>query len=156
MNNDKLYIECNEFTDGSIIPIDYTGRGKDLSPELHLHNLPSETQSIAIIMDDIKHPIFGSYNHWVIWNIPAQDIIPKGISAGDIVSDLGNAVQGIGYGRHRYAGPKPPKGKQHIYRFTVYAVNRKIELKSSAKKKQLLQAIEPYVIQSASISGKYE
>ncbi len=36
---------------------------------------------------------------------------------------LGNARQGIGYGFHRYVGPKPPKGKKHTYRFTVYLEN---------------------------------
>ena len=156
MSNDKLFIECKYFNDGDTIPIDYTGRGKDLSPEFTLHNLPPETQTIAIIMHDIKHHIFGIFNHWVIWNIPAQEIIPGGIPTGEILPDLGNAVQGIGYGRHRYAGPKPPKGKQHIYRFTFFALRQRIELKSSAKKKQLLQAIEPYIIQSANISGRYE
>ena len=30
---------------------------------------------------------------------------------------------GIGYGFHRYVGPKPPKGKKHTYRFTVYLEN---------------------------------
>lgn len=156
MNDNKLYVECKAFSDGGVIPVDYTGRGKDLSPELILHNLPSETKSISIIMDDIKHHIFGTFNHWVIWNIPTQDTIPEGIPAGETLPDLGNAVQGIGYGRHRYAGPKPPKGKQHIYRFTVYALRERIELKSSAKKKHLLKAIEPHILQSASVNGKYE
>lgn len=109
-----------------------------------------------MIMDDIKHPLFGVYNHWVIWNIPAQARIPGNIPAGKLVPSLGNAVQGIGYGRHRYAGPKPPRGTQHIYKFTVFALDSNIELKNSARKRHLLKAIEPHILQKGEITGIFE
>ena len=79
----------------------YTGYGKDVSPTFYLSKLSKEAQSIAIIMDDIKHPLLGTYNHWVIWNLPVICEIPENIAHGEMLNDLGDAVQGIGYGRHR-------------------------------------------------------
>lgn len=36
--------------------------------------------------------------------------------------------QGLAYGWYRYAGPKPPKGKKHLYRFTLYALKDNIAM----------------------------
>ncbi len=152
----KLEFECDGFVDGGKIPLAYTGRGEDKSPKFILHNLSPEAKTIAIIMDDIKHHIFGTFNHWLIWNIPAQDIIPEAIPAGKIVSTLGNARQGLGYGRYKYAGPKPPKGKQHAYRFSIYVLNSSLDLKDRTKKRHLIKAIEPHIIQEGEITGVFE
>ena len=156
MKNNKLQFECKELKEGERFPLKYTGRGEDKSPEFIIHNLSPDAKTIAIIMDDIKNHLFGIFNHWVIWNIPAQSKIQGGIPAGRVVPSLGNAVQGIGYGRHRYAGPKPPKGKQHAYKFTLYVLDREISLKNNAKKKHLLKAIETHIIQQGEITGVFE
>ena len=153
---DELQFECIGITEGSIFPIEHTGRGEDKSPEFVIHNLSSNAKTIAIIMDDNNHPLFGTFNHWVIWNITARDTIPGAIPAGKTVSDLGNALQGVGYGRHRYAGPKPPKGKQHAYKFTIYVLDSEITLQNGAKKKHLLKAIAPHIIQQGEITGLFE
>ncbi len=151
-----LNFECVGLENGEKFPIEYTGRGEDKSPEFILHNLSPEAKTIAIIMDDIKHPIFGIFNHWIIWNIPAQKVIPGAIPHGKIVPSLGNACQGIGYGRHRYAGPKPPRGSHHAYRFVIYALDSHITLKDRAKKKHLLEAIKPHILQEGRMIGMFE
>lgn len=153
---DILEFECVGLKDRKKFPIEYTGRGKDNSPEFILHNLSPNAKTIAIILDDVKHHLFGVYNHWLIWNIPAQSKIHGSIPAGKKVPSLGEAMQGKGYGRYKYAGPKPPKGKQHEYKFTIYTLDAKIDLNNNAKKKQLLQAIEPHIIQVGEVTGVFE
>ncbi|MCH5351017.1 MAG: YbhB/YbcL family Raf kinase inhibitor-like protein [Clostridiales bacterium] len=132
-----------------------TGRGEDLSPEFYFGNLSPYAKSLIITLEDLSLPI-KNYTHWVIWNIPATDILPKGIARGKIVSELDGAVQGIGYGIHRYAGPKPPKGKTHKYCFTVYALDCKLDLKPSATKRKVLKAALPHIIQVGKAYGYYE
>ncbi|NLL76346.1 MAG: YbhB/YbcL family Raf kinase inhibitor-like protein [Clostridiales bacterium] len=156
MENNKLQFECVGLKEGGRFPLIYTGRGEDKSPEFIIHNLSPNAKTLAIIMDDITHPLFGIYNHWVIWNIPAQSKIQGGIPAGKVVPSLGNAVQGIGYGRHRYAGPKPPKGKHHNYKFTLYALDSEIILKKNAKKKHLLESMQTHIIQQGELTGIFE
>ena len=67
-----------------------------------------------------------------------------------------DAVQGRAYGFHRYAGPKPPRGKRHVYRFTVYALDSVLNLGPGAGKRAFLRAAEGHVLQKGSLSGVFE
>ena len=140
---------------GGKIPIENTGRGQDISPEFVIKNLSPKAKTLAITLEDLTHPI-KNFTHWISWNIPAIDRIKKGIEAGKSVSTLGNAKQGIGYGLHRYAGPKPPKGKKHIYRFTIYSLDCEIDLSANARKKDFLKKAKNHILQTGSIMGEFE
>jgi len=80
----------------------------------------------------------------------------EAIPAGKIVPSLGNARQGIGYGWYEYAGPKPPKGNQHLYRFTIYALDSEIELSLLPTKSSFMKKAKGHVIQWGSIVGEFE
>ncbi|HBE87162.1 MAG TPA: hypothetical protein DDW53_20195, partial [Lachnoclostridium sp.] len=53
----QLTVTSPAFENKAIIPIQYTGRGADISPELHLSSINENAKSVAIIMDDMGHPI---------------------------------------------------------------------------------------------------
>ena len=150
---DNLQFECTGLKDGGKFPLEYTDRGEDKSPEFIISNLSPKVKTIEITLDDLS---IGNFNHWVIWNIPANAKVPGGIPAGKTVSSLGNAVQRVGYGRHVYAGPKPPKGTNYTYKFDLYALDGEIDLKSSADKKDFLKAASGHIIQHGSITGTFE
>ena len=147
-----LKVRCPGIQNSKFL-LDHTGRGRDLSPELILENLSPEAVTLAVTLEDMSHPI-KDFTHWVIWNLPAADRIPGAIPAGRTVLD--GAVQGVAYGLHRYAGPKPPKGRTHTYRFTVYALDRALDLHSRARKRTFLRAAEGHILQSGSILGEFE
>ena len=69
---------------------------------------------------------------------------------------MNGAVQGVAYGLHRYAGPKPPRGMRHSYRFTVYALDCALDLPGGARKKRFLRAAEGHILQRGSVSGEFE
>lgn len=144
-----LNIESNAFEHNGFMPEKYTGRGEDISPQLTINGISSNAKSIAIVMDDLDVPFIGTYNHWLIWNIPVQNTIPENIPHGEMVETLGKAVQGIGYGKNGYRGPKPPAfiKKVHRYQFHVYVLDCQIELDSRAKKKDFMKTIDGHVIQ---------
>ena len=144
-----LTVRCPGIENGKFLP-DHTGRGRDLSPELILENLSPEARTLAVTLEDMSHPIKG-FTHWVIWNLPATGRIPGAIPAGKTTLDGG--VQGVAYGLHRYAGPKPPRRTQHTYRFTVYALDCALDLSPASRKKVFLRAAEGHVLQRGSISG---
>ena len=147
-----LHIRCPGIEGGNFL-LDHTGQGRDLSPELLLENLSPEAVTLAVTLEDLSHPIKG-FTHWVIWNLPAADRIPGAIPAGRTVS--GGGVQGVAYGLHRYAGPKPPRGMRHSYRFTVYALDCALDLPGGARKKRFLRAAEGHILQRGSVSGEFE
>lgn len=151
---EHLMIKSPCFEHGGLIPKEYTGYGADGSPELVLTGLGKDAVSIAIIMNDMSHPI-PAYNHWVIWNIPATSVIPGNIPHGEQVNSIGGAVQGLGYGKHRYRGPKPPFRWSHIYHFNVFVLDCFLNLPSTSKKKDLTVAMQGHILQQAVLAGHY-
>ena len=152
MERKVLEVQCPGIENGKF-HIDHTGRGADRSPELILEDLSPDARTLAVVLEDMSHPLKG-FTHWVIWNLPASDRIAGAIPAGKTIP--GGGVQGVAYGLHRYAGPKPPRRMKHTYRFTVYALDCALELDSGARKKAFLRAAEGHILQSGSVSGEYE
>lgn len=152
----ELQIQCVGLESNTIFPLEYTGRGKDISPEFVLMNLSPTAKTIAITLEDIKHPLFKNFTHWVIWNIPASEKIIGAIPRGKSVKSLNNAIQGVAYGWHKYAGPKPPKGKQHQYRFTVYVLDSVLSLSPNSTKNNFIKAAKNHIIQQATVIGLFE
>lgn len=149
---EALKVRCPGIQNGKFL-LEHTGRGTDRSPELILENLSPEAVTLAVVLEDMSHPIKG-FTHWVAWNLPVSDRIPEGIPAGKTIP--GGGAQGVAYGLHRYVGPKPPRRAKHTYRFTVYALDCALDLDSGARKKAFLRAAEGHILQSGSISGEFE
>ena len=138
MGKNVFELECTGMKNGGKFPIENTGRGKDISPEFIIKNLSPHARSFIITLEDLSHPI-------------------KSASAsGKTISSPEGAVQGIAYGLHRYAGPKPPKGKSHRYCFTIYALDCKINLKPSSTKRKVLKKANGHIIQQGEICGYFE
>ena len=156
MNIEPLIFECPTIKNKEKIPVIHTGRGQDISPEFLIKNLSPHAKTLAITLEDIKHPIFKAFTHWLIWNIPANEKIPGAMPHGRFIPHLGKTQQGIGYGCHKYAGPKPPKGQQHLYCFTIYALDCEIEIKCLPIKCHFIKKAKGHIIQQGSIIGEYE
>lgn len=150
----NLSVTSPAFENGGLIPVEYTGYGADRSPELHLGEIETGAQSLAVIMNDLDHPIRG-YNHWVLWNLPVLPVIPADIPCGARVEALGGAKQGIGYGKHRYAGPKPPFNWSHKYEYNVYVLDTRLDLPDTTRKRALLQAMQGHILQHGVLLGHY-
>ena len=134
---------------------DFTGRGRNISPKLRLDGLDPSTRTLAVTLEDLTHPLFGSMAHWVAWNIPPGDSIPAALPPGRVNPSTG-IVQGTAYGWHRYRGPKPPRGMTHTYRFTVHALDCNLTIPSRTRLAGFKRAIEGHVLQWAVLEGIYE
>lgn len=156
MNDINLAVKSSLFENRGFIPKKYTARGEDISPSFELTGICEKAKSIAITMDDASHPLFPNYNHWLIWNLPVTGTIPEGIEAGYQVKEPKGARQGIGYGRNKYKGPKPPLKVIHNYVFTFYVLDCECELSQKTRKKEFLSYIEGHILQTATYSGKFQ
>ncbi len=117
---------------------------------LELNGIIEKGKVYCYHIDDALHPLFPNYNHWVIWIIPVQNVIPEAIRNEEVVKSLGGAIQGIAYGRNKYKGPKPPFKWIHNYVFTIYILDCKLDLSPKSKKKDLLDG---HILQKATLSG---
>lgn len=157
MENRKLIITSRSFEDGKMIPVKYTGFGQDISPDFQLTNLCENAASIAIIMDDMDVKFIPEFNHWLIWNISKTKEIPENIPHSAVIPALGNAVQGIAWGKNRYRGPKQPffVRNTHRYMFRFFVLDCFLSLDSSTRKQELLKAMDGHILQEGNIVGKY-
>ncbi len=146
----EVQLEFSQF------PKDYTCDGKDKSPKLVLKNLPPETKTLAIIVDDPDAPI-GIFTHWVIWNITPTDEIPENLPKEKEFSSPIAARQGVNdFRRIGYNGPCPPRGKPHRYYFKVYALDTSLDLKPGASKKDLEKAMEGHILDQGEAMATYQ
>lgn len=153
-----MNVRCKTFENNEMIPKKHTGYGEDLSPELVLTDVPKETVSLAIILDDLDVPWKKEYNHWIVWNIPNTEIVPEGLPKGPEIDKPIKACQGIGWGKNCYRGPKPPffLKKAHRYVFYVYALDSELVLSPNSKKEALINAMQGHILAETSLMGLYK
>ena len=142
-----LKVSSSAFKDGGEIPSEFTCDGLDLSPPLSITDIPKETTTLSIIMDDPDAPM-GTFTHWLVWNIsPNKTQFTKG--------EEFDSVQGrTSFGAIGYGGPCPPSGT-HRYFFRIYALDIKLDLKQGSNAKNLESAISGHVLAEATLMGRY-
>ena len=123
-----LSLSSTGFKEGDKIPVKYTCDGEDISLPITWGEPPQKTQAFALIVDDPDAP-GGVFTHWVVFNIPGNvRQLGEGVPAQERLQS--GALQGKNdFGRIGYGGPCPPRGPAHRYRFTVYALDKPLDLK---------------------------
>ncbi len=136
-----------------MIPVKYTCDGANISPPLIFENIPTQAQTLALVMDDPDVPESirpdKMWDHWVVFNIPPTTTeIPEGQEP--------NGVAGRGTaGNQEYNGPCPPD-REHRYFFKVYALDTVLDLPSGSSKQELEESMAGHIIESAQLMGRYD
>jgi Raf kinase inhibitor-like YbhB/YbcL family protein len=153
-NKMQLAITSSAFSEGGMIPRQYSCDGPDISPDLSWQGVPEGSRSLALICDDPDAPV-GTWVHWVLFNIPAAE---NGLAA-QIAPDatLSNgALHGTNdFRRLGYGGPCPPRGT-HRYYFKLYALDAVLSLDAGATKAQVEAAMAGHILAQAHLMGKYK
>lgn len=149
-----LSLSSTAFKEGDQIPVRYTGDGQDTSPPLEWSKPPPGTQTFALIVDDPDAPR-GVFTHWVLFNLPADTRqLPEGIPTQDRLEN--GARQGKNdFGKTGYGGPYPPPGTAHRYRFTLYALDKPLDLLAGASQKQVLDAMKGVILAQGQLTATY-
>jgi Raf kinase inhibitor-like YbhB/YbcL family protein len=144
---DTLIVSSPAFKHEGEIPSKYTCEGEEINPPLHIDEIPHGTQSLALIVEDPDAPK-GTFDHWVVWNIPATDHI--------IQENTNPGINGMnGAGKTGYHGPCPPEGS-HRYYFHVFALDKELDLAAGESKHALMQDMEQHVLAKGSLMGTYQ
>jgi len=150
-----LPLSSTAFKEGDKIPVKYTCDGQDMSPSLVWGEPPQLTKAFALIVDDPDAP-GGVFTHWVLFNLPANvRQLGEDLPAQERLEN--GALQGRNdFGRIGYGGPCPPRGPAHRYRFTIYALDKSLDLKPGVSKKQLLDAMKGHILAQGQLIGTYQ
>jgi hypothetical protein len=119
---------------GGLLPRHFTCHGAKTSPPLDWSGAPSRTKSYAIVVDDSAAPIT-PYIYWIVFNIPeaTTDLQAAQLPPGAEVAE--NSLGQASY------DPPCPDSPGPSYRFTVYALDKTLNLASGAPTLKAWQAI---------------
>jgi Raf kinase inhibitor-like YbhB/YbcL family protein len=148
-----MKISSPAFAEGASIPAKYTCDSENVSPPLEWADVPADTKSLAVIVEDPDAPS-GLFVHWLLYDIPPKE---KGLTEGVGVAGpkSGGGTQGKnGFGKIAYGGPCPPSGT-HRYYFHLYALSAATNLPAGASREQLQNAMHNHVLQHAELMGRY-
>ena len=76
-----LVIKSSAFKNNEFIPSKYTCDGLNINPEISIDEIPENTKSLAIIVDDPDSPN-GTFCHWLIWDISPKSSIKEDYAPG--------------------------------------------------------------------------
>lgn len=145
----SMRITSSAFEHNGSLPSLYTCDGKGVSPPLAIVDVPLDVQSLVLIVDDPDAPR-GTFDHWVVWNIPPviTEITEGASMDGDGIVGRNTA------GGNAYFPPCPPNG-EHRYFFKLYALSRGFDLPAGSSKTEVERAMEGHIIDSAELMGRY-
>jgi Raf kinase inhibitor-like YbhB/YbcL family protein len=146
-----LALSSSAFEPGGEIPERYGYFRENTSPELAWENVPEGTRSLVLILEDRDFP----FTHWVIYNIPSDAAgLPEGVMPQPQLED--GTLQGLNSNEMLgYIGPYPPPGEWHRYAFVLYALDAPLDLGPSAKREQVLAAMEGHTLAASELIGTY-
>ncbi|SDY80425.1 YbhB/YbcL family Raf kinase inhibitor-like protein [Nitrosomonas halophila] len=145
------------FNNQGDIPARHTCDGQDISPALAWTDMPANTQSLVLIVDDPDAPDPAApkmtWVHWILYNIPpTASELPENVTADALPT---GCLQGVNdWKRTGYGGPCPPTGT-HRYFHKLYALDTLLPDLNEPTKTELEKAMEGHVIAHAELIGLY-
>jgi Raf kinase inhibitor-like YbhB/YbcL family protein len=149
----EIKLASAAFKDGQQIPVPYPCDAVNISPPLVGSGVPKTETTVAIIVDDPDAPS-GTFVHWVLYNLPAENVgLVENVPASENLKAGG--FQGKNdFGKFAYGGPCPPSGT-HRYFFKIYALDGELPLKAGATKAELIKAMEGHLVLQGQLMGTY-
>jgi len=144
-------MNTNAFLNGHMLPVLYTCDGKNVSPQLDWKKAPDKTQFFALIVTDHDAP-GGTFYHWVLLNLPKST---KDLKEGTKKLPAGVVVGKNSFGKTEYNGPCPPYDTTHTYYFTLYALDKKLDLAKDSDGKKAIEEINKHTLGKAELSAVY-
>jgi Raf kinase inhibitor-like YbhB/YbcL family protein len=148
----ELHLSSPAFRHGSVIPVEHTGDGADVAPDLAWSPAPPGTGGFSLLVEDPDAPDpdrpLRIWAHWIVTGLqPHVTALNGGMLPTGAVAGMND------WGVHRWSGPQPPIGR-HRYVFHVWALD--IALRAPGiTRSALLGAIEGHVLAHGKLVGTY-
>ncbi len=140
----------SDFQNNRLIPTQYTCDGDRRFPSLTVEDIPTDTQTLVLIVDDPDAPA-GIRNHILLANIPVENAVVTISQDTFSTAVFGQNSRGE---LARWA-PCPPEGT-HRYFFKVYALSEPLEISSWFNKERLIELIWGRILAQGELIGLYK
>lgn len=143
-----MQIYSSAFENNGMIPTIYTCDGENINPPLNFDDIPENSKSLVLIVDDPDAPV-GLWVHWLVWNIDPH------ILEINEASKIKTGIEGTtSFGNTGYGGPCPPD-REHRYFFKLFALDNVLDLSPSSNKSALENAMAGHILGYAELMGRY-
>lgn len=134
------------FKNGEEIPKKFGYNFENIKPEIFLDNIPKNTKTLALIMDD-PDAMEAVGKVWVHWIAFTNELIQSfsGSKTIEGINDFGE----IGYG-----GPAPPD-KRHRYIFKIYALDKLLDLTTGFSLNELKDSMSGHILSEGKLTGTF-
>ena len=146
-----LSLKSEAFENGGVIPKKYGYKHGNISPPLKINEIPENTVSLVLIMDDpdAMGAVGKIWVHWVVWNIDPKSCDFKENSTPKYCSEGKTDFGEIGYG-----GPAPPD-KEHTYVFKLYALDQKLDIVKGSTKQEIELSMKNHIVEETILQGRF-
>lgn len=152
-----IEVRSSAFLPGAAIPMQYTADGIGYSPPVAWTGVPSDTASIAMIVEDADSPTPHPMVHAIVVNMGVDD---AEIAEGALNSPEHQGV-GLQVGRNSFLNqswlpPDPPPGHgPHRYIFQVFALHTGTAFSNVPGRHELFDAVKARAIAGGYLIGIY-
>lgn len=153
----NMQLTSKAFSEGSVIPREFTCDGANTPPPLEVNGLPEGTESLVLVMDDsdlppaIKESLGkDKFDHWAVYNLPAQEGLLELSSGQEALNSRGTT---------EYRGPCPPPEYEpttHHYVFRAYALGKTLEFSTPPSLDDLEEMAKSNALAIAVLTGVYD
>lgn len=146
----SIEVTSDAFAEGEPIPAEHTCDGADTVPALSWSAPPDGTVAQAVVVEDPDAPD-GTFTHWMVANLAAdqQSIegdAPEGAVTGE--NDFGTTT---------WRGPCPPPADDaHRYRFTIVALDIRLDVDQGFAASDLTDAMAGHIIGQGTLTGTFD
>lgn len=144
-----ITITSPSFDHNGWVPSANTCDGRDVNPPLEFSNVPENTMSLALIVDDPDSPN-RTWTHWLVWNID-----PTVRAIGEESVPAAAVLGRNDFGRQMWGGPCPQGGVHH-YHFKIFALDTVLSLPAGSARLQLEEAMNTHILDQGELVGQYE
>lgn len=149
----SISLKSSAFSANGFIPVQYTCDGPNHSPALSWENIPDQTRSLVLVVEDPDAP-GRTFTHWIIYDMPATlQELPENLPAQPFLS-IGGVQAKSDFGRYGYGGPCPPSGT-HRYLFKLYALDQVLDLPPGTSKAEVFSAMQNHILATGELMGRY-
>jgi Raf kinase inhibitor-like YbhB/YbcL family protein len=150
----SLRIASSAFHNGERIPVVFTADGLGVSPPLVWGNIPDDTESVVLLIEDADSPTPLPLVHAIAWDLaPVDTELPAGALSDERHAALGRNS----FLARTYLPPDPPRAHgPHHYAFQLFACDRTLQFDSAPGRTRLIDALTDHTIAKGLLVGTYE
>ena len=147
------------FKESEPIPRMFTADGEGRFPGVEWADLPPQTESLVLLVEDADIPLLYPVTHLIVHSIPPS---VSGIETGAVRRRMaGPSPQGWACGRNflgaaGWTPPAPPPGHgPHRYAFQVFALDAAPHFRYPPSRRGLIRRIQPHIVAQGRLFGTY-